>query len=256
MSSFWQVVETGSLSPNDIMAKDAYLLGQLTPDSTPILHFYDWDRPCLTHGYFTDPSCYLDLEALQRCGLQTARRPTGGGIIFHLTDLAFSVLIPANHPQFSLNTLENYAFINRKVADSIAHFTSQRLNPQLFHDEAPCSKQECTSFCMAKPTQYDLIIEGKKVGGAAQRRTRNGLLHQGSISLLFPPIDMMREILKNHETVLEAMQQQSYCLLSKQSTPQELQEARHELKKLLRTYLIRSILTQRQRGGETQRIKR
>ena len=41
---------------------------------------------------------------------------------------------------------------------------------------------------MAKPTPFDLVIEGKKVGGAAQRRTRKGLLHQGSLSVCPPPI--------------------------------------------------------------------
>ena len=113
MSTDWQMIESGCLSPEAIMIKDADLLAQLDPQGPSILHFYDWNVPCLTYGYFTDPACYLNLDALQQCGMQKARRPTGGGIIFHLSDLAFSVLIPASHPCFSLNTLDNYAFINK-----------------------------------------------------------------------------------------------------------------------------------------------
>lgn len=237
MISPWQVMESGRLSPEAIMAKDAFLLEQLKPDSPPLLHFYEWNTPCLTYGYFTDPARYLDLQALEFCGLQKARRPTGGGIIFHLSDLAFSVLVPATHPRFSLNTLDNYAFINHKVAEAIAYFTRQSLQPSLLDLEPSGSNQDCRAFCMAKPTQYDLILEGKKVGGAAQRRTRRGLLHQASISLLFPPTDLLCKVLRNHEVILEAMQMHSYCLLSGYTTDQQLQEARRQIKQVLQQFI-------------------
>ena len=41
-----------------------------------------------------------------------------------------------------------------------------------------------SSSCFEKPVEWDLIDEsGEKVAGAGQRRTRKGLLHQGSILL-------------------------------------------------------------------------
>lgn len=238
MRESWQVIESGCLSAEAIMAKDAALLSQLTLDSSPLLHLYDWATPCLTYGYFTDPIRYLHLDVLQREGLQKARRPTGGGIIFHLTDLAFSVLVPASHPNFSLNTLDNYAFINQQVAKVITHWMGHSLQPELLAVEPLCVSQDCHAFCMAKPTQYDLILNGKKVGGAAQRRTKQGLLHQGSLSLLFPPSDLLRHVLKNQEIVLNAMQEHSYCLLAKQATIQDLNHARQQLKKLLKEFFV------------------
>jgi lipoate-protein ligase A len=237
MSSYWQIIESGYLSPEAIMAKDADLLAQLDPQGPSILHFYDWNAPCLTYGYFTDPSCHLNLEALQYHGLQKARRPTGGGIIFHLSDLAFSVLIPASHPRFSLNTLDNYAFINEKVAAAAAHFTSQSLQPQLLNEEPVCLSKECHAFCMAKPTQYDLMLHHKKVGGAAQRRTKQGLLHQGSLSLLPPPIDLLQKVLKNSELVLDAMHKHSDYLLSNQMMMSDLTQVREKLKETLKKLL-------------------
>jgi lipoate-protein ligase A len=234
MRSSWRVIESGFLSPEAIMAKDAALLAQLDPSGPSLLHFYEWNVPCLTYGYFIDLACHIDLEALQQQGVQTARRPTGGGIIFHLTDFAFSILIPASHPRLSLNTLENYAFINQKVAEAVVHFAVQFLRPQLLVQESLCLSKECHAFCMAKPTQYDLIIQGKKVGGAAQRRTKQGLLHQASLSLLFPPIELLYRVLNKKEEVLKAMKEQSYCLLPEQSTAQELQEARGRLRTCLK----------------------
>jgi lipoate---protein ligase len=187
----------------------------------------------LTYGYFMNPAHHLYLEAVQRCGLQIARRPTGGGLIFHLTDWAFSVLIPAHHPHLSKNTLENYAWINRCAAQTIACFTSRPLEPRLFDPKIFCQNKGCSPFCMEKPTQYDVIINGKKVGGAAQRRTKRGLLHQGSLSLRFPPIEFLLQVLKEGERVAKAMRENSFCLLAEQATLAELMEARFQLKQLL-----------------------
>lgn len=211
------------------MLKDTQLLNQLNPDGSPILHLYEWREPSLTYGYFTDPARHLCLDALEKYGVSMARRPTGGGIIFHLTDLAFSLLVPAGHPSFSMNTLDNYSCINAWTAKAIAEFTGC-LKPDLLVAEHPCTNQECHAFCMAKPTKYDLIIGGKKVGGAAQRRTKAGLLHQGSLSLSFPPLGLLQDIV--HSEVLQAMLSNSSCLLPMDSTPQDLQKARKRLKEL------------------------
>lgn len=234
MSSHWQIIESGLLSPEAVMAKDAALLAQLDPDGPSLLHFYEWNAPCFTHGYFTDPTHYLHLEVMQDYGLQKARRPTGGGIIFHLSDLAFSVFIPSRHPRYSFNTLENYALINHQVAEAVAQFSLQSLQLQLLDQEPLCLNKECKPFCMAKPTQYDLIVNGKKLGGAAQRRTKQGFLHQMSLSLSPPPLDLLQKILKNQELVLEAMEKHSYYLLSDQTSMHDFYLAKMQLKDLFK----------------------
>lgn len=222
----WQIITSGRLPPAQIMAKDQALLTRYESGLvSPQLHLYEWEGECLTHGYFTHPGNHLNLEAVEALNLQVARRPTGGGILFHLTDLAFSVLIPAGHPGYSTNTLDNYAYINGKVARVIAAFTASRSLPELFQT-TQCTA--CSSFCMANPTQYDLIVEGRKVGGAAQRRTKWGYLHQGSLSLAPPPAELLRQVLKD-QTVVAAMQTNSYYLLKEGS----LEEARQQLKELL-----------------------
>ena len=40
--------------------------------------------------------------------------------------------------------------------------------------------------CFAKPVRFDIVAGASKLSGAAQRRTREGLLHQGSILLPDP----------------------------------------------------------------------
>ena len=231
----WQIIESGSLSPQAIMAKDQRLLDELNPDEAPILHLYEWNTPCLTYGYFIQPATHLNLAALEEEGIAFARRPTGGGIIFHLTDFAFSLLIPSGHPGYSLNTLENYAFIHRKIAQLLHAFTLDQTSPDLLNFNVPCEKKECHAFCMAKPTQYDLMLDGKKVGGAAQRRSQKGFLHQGTLSLLFPPTEVLKKVLKQADVVIEAMKANTHCLLPEESTQQDLDSARLKLKKLFKS---------------------
>lgn len=139
----------------------------------PLLTFYEWGGPALTYGYFIDPESFLVKNSFQM-----GRRPTGGGILFHSIDCAFSLIIPSSHEKLSLNTLENYQLVNGIIKEAL-----NSLGVKVDVLEAGCSNLR---FCMAKPTVYDLVIEGKKVVGAAQRRSKEGLLHQGSISLRLP----------------------------------------------------------------------
>ncbi len=205
----WKVIDTGSASAAENMAIDYALLSDLSSTKQPILHLYDWDFDSATYGHFTDPSKLLDLEAAQRYGLQLAKRPTGGGLLFHLTDFAFSVLIPATDPAYSTNTMENYATVNRIVEDVVRRFMGA--DAGLLPDEPEC-ETVARHFCMGKPTRYDVMVGGKKVGGAAQRRTKDGFLHQGTIHLCLPSETFLRDVLLD-DTVVDAMQANSFCLL-------------------------------------------
>lgn len=219
----WEIIDSGRADPSAIMTKDALLLEQLHTDSLPIIHFYEWSVPCLTYGYFTDVAVHIDLPAMSKMGWQAAKRPTGGGIIFHLTDFAFSVIIPVTHSSFSQNTMENYAFVNHLVAQAIASLGSTKLL-----QPATCSSS-CSSFCMATPTVFDLIIEGRKVGGAAQRRTKKGLLHQASLSLCPPPFDLLEKVLKNQD-IVTLMKENSEYLFPRSC---DLEKSRSQVKQLL-----------------------
>lgn len=224
-NSQWQVIDSGIQSPTRNMEMDLHFLQNICSYDHPILHFYDWQGPCATHGYFIDPSKYLNKNAIHKINL--ARRPTGGGIVFHLTDLAFSVVIPASHPAYSTNTLDNYSFVNTIVSQAIVQFKKD-ITPHLLAHESKSSQEECCQFCMAKPTIYDVVIDGKKVGGAAQRRTKDGFLHQGTISLLMPHDPLLKDVLQPQ--ILDAMLQNSYPLIENIS---QLPEARKELRHLL-----------------------
>ena len=226
----WQLLDTGKADPKCNMDADYHLLNGLSSTDKAILRFYEWEGDCATYGYFIEPGDFLNLEGVHRQGLKIAQRPTGGGIVFHLCDMAYSVLLPTSHPAVSLNTLANYAFINQAIASAVQQFLGESTAPKLLPAEPLAADKASGSFCMAKPTKFDVMLDGRKVGGGAQRRTRHGLLHQGTISLAMPREAYLREVLLPGTQVLDAMRQNSYFLLGESPTLTALNDARMSLR--------------------------
>ncbi|CCB91151.1 uncharacterized protein yqhM [Waddlia chondrophila 2032/99] len=221
----WKVLDTGISSAEENMAADASLLNEVSDCKNPTLHLYGWEGLAATYGYFSKPDDLLNLEAIAANSVQLARRPTGGGVLFHFTDFAFSIIVPKSHPFYSTNTLRNYASVNRVVEHAVRDFIGAE---SLFLEEDIASKPSARHFCMGKPTKYDLIRKGKKIAGAAQRRTKEGLLHQGTIHLALPNWDDLSSLIKD-SSVLDAMRLYSAGLVDFDRLP----KARKEIKRLL-----------------------
>lgn len=232
------ILDSGIATAEKNMAMDADLLLSLNENCNPILHFYEWKNPCATYGYFSLPNSQLNENGVYKYKLELAKRPTGGGIIFHQFDFAFSFLLPAMHPCFSQNTLENYRYVNQIIAKAIQGILAEELMLELLPCEKDCSTLEAAqqkplrNFCMAKPTIYDVVSGGCKLAGGAQRRTKRGYLHQASIALILPPDDFLAEILPD-ASVAAAMKKCSFPLLKATASPAEKENAKIVLKKHL-----------------------
>lgn len=237
-SDLWDIIDTGPHDAEFNMQYDASLLVDADAFSRPVLHLYEWTSPSATFGHFIDPSLWIDMECAREKNLCLARRPTGGGIIFHIWDMAFSVLVPAHCPEFSLNTLDNYGFVNCAVLDAVRDFLKEQ-QPilSLIEEDGASLDAACRHFCMAKPTKYDVLWDGKKVAGASQRKTKKGFLHQGSISLVLPSQQFLEGILRPGTSVSQAMQMIACPLLGTSATVSEITAAKEKLKVLLATHL-------------------
>src|SRR5262245_35315392 len=139
-----EILLTSRASAEENMTKDYVLLQSLAEDPRCILHFYQWQRESGTYGYFIDPEKYLNLEGVSRQGIELARRPTGGGIIFHTCDVAFAVLIPSGHPRFSTHTLDNYVLVNAMVVEAVHRLLGQHVTPSLLPEEPVPLDSSCS----------------------------------------------------------------------------------------------------------------
>jgi lipoyl(octanoyl) transferase len=151
------------------MAIDEILLAEL---SEPLLRIYRWEKPAVSFGYFIRFSAVCDVARSR----ELVRRMTGGGIVEHGSDLTYSVILPSVHPLAECPPRESYAAIHRAIAGWMQH---RGIATAL----APSAGAGTATVCFDSPAEFDLIAGLQKVAGAAQRRTRTGLLHQGSVQL-------------------------------------------------------------------------
>ena len=236
-SDQWSIVNTGVAKAHENMNYDHELLDSLSSESPMILHLYEWQGDCATYGYFIKPFDFLSEQGVQNRGLTLARRPTGGGIIFHVWDLAFSVLVPSSSSYFSDNTLINYKFVNSSVLSAAKEFLKTTSDVEIIPEDFHPIDLSCKKFCMAQPTKYDVVLGGKKIAGAAQRKTNKGFLHQGTISLIMPPKDYLDDVLLSNTQVADAMMLNTFPLMGDKATKEEMSYAKEIMQKLLIKYL-------------------
>ena len=161
------------------MAIDEALLEYAT---VPSIRFYRWHSPALSFGYFgkfAHVACYAGERDL-------VRRWTGGGIVFHGDDLTYSIVIPANDNAFSESSMAIYEKVHRVLCDAVGANGKRAVvagggNPGGAADAIRIAFSAGGYNCFANPVRADVIVDGRKIAGAAQRRTRRGLLQQGSI---------------------------------------------------------------------------
>jgi lipoate-protein ligase A len=103
------------------------------------------------------------------------RRWTGGGVVLHGEDLTYSLLIPKGIEAGAPG--ESYRLIHGSLCRALADLGFAA-------EPAGSSAGKSSRACFENPVPHDVLVNGRKVAGAAQRRTRLGLLHQGSIQTL------------------------------------------------------------------------
>ena len=151
------------------MAIDEALLDH---SAWPTLRFYGWRRPSLSFGYFGK---FADV-ANEGTAREIVRRWTGGGSVLHGEDLTYSLVTPATDPASSQGPQVIYAALHHAIRMALL---AEGQETELANAAAP----KISEACFANPVRNDLLLAGRKIAGAAQRRTRGGFLHQGSIQL-------------------------------------------------------------------------
>lgn len=178
MSQSWLLLHHAARDPAENMAWDEALLESAPRLGQPILRFYSWAAPAATFGYFQKIAEVERLTALR----PLIRRTTGGGLVPHDADWTYSVVVPTGDPWYSLKAAASYQRVHEWIR---AAFAEARLTTELSPSRRTVAPGQC--FVGAEP--FDVLLGEKKIAGAAQRRTRAGLLIQGSIQ---PPPNVER----------------------------------------------------------------
>ncbi|EDY82093.1 biotin/lipoate A/B protein ligase family [Verrucomicrobiia bacterium DG1235] len=157
------------------MAYDFLLLQRYQPADAIRFRHYEWSRPAYTFGLSQNYS-YVTSE-ISDLTAEICRRPTGGGVVDHNDDWTYTLVIPASHPLSKGQPIESYRAIHQCMVNALE---SQDLLTELNYNTP---EEAAPSVCFNKAELYDVVLKNlpSKVAGAAQKRTKNGYMLQGSI---------------------------------------------------------------------------
>jgi lipoate-protein ligase A len=165
-------------APDLQMALDQRLLADKGAAS---LRFFTWDPPGISLGWFQrDPA---EIAKLRSFGLPLVRRQTGGGAIVHWHELTFSLSVPVTHPLAILPRGESYTRVHQAFIEVLRE-----------HGVVAAGRGQNSSvgksplLCFDRATDIDVVADDKKLMGSAQRRTRERMLHHGSLILRTNPL--------------------------------------------------------------------
>lgn len=150
------------------MALDQALLETAT---FPVLRVYRWSGPAVSFGY--SQSCRVARESFPAYPL--VRRWTGGGMVEHAGDWTFALVCPSTDPVAALRPEETYRLVHSAMVEAL-NLEGQVARLVVANETA------LGLACFTAPAVHDIFNgAGEKICGGAQRRTRQGFLHQGSL---------------------------------------------------------------------------
>ncbi|MGH7572564.1 MAG: lipoate--protein ligase family protein [Gemmatimonadota bacterium] len=184
----WHLLETGPRPGAWNMACDEALLDAVgSGEIPPTVRFYAWGPPAVSLGRHQpdlEPSARAALAAL---GIDWVRRPTGGRLVYHGTadeELTYSVVAPLDEPSLAGGLSEAYRRIHEALATGLARLgIAAALAPRPSSSGRGAHSPRSRLACFAASVPNEIVADGRKLVGSAQRRSRRSLLQHGSIPL-------------------------------------------------------------------------
>lgn len=154
------------------MAADEVMLFAASERGVASLRFYTWSEPTISLGYFQPTDERRSLPPLP-----WVRRATGGATLIHHHEVTYALALPSGRDWHD----PHLSWLCR-----MHHSIRDVLKPLGVNLRAVVCGQERTLgdiLCFLKQTPADLLCDGAKVVGSAQRKQKGALLQHGGILL-------------------------------------------------------------------------
>ncbi|MBP7796268.1 MAG: hypothetical protein KA059_05795, partial [Elusimicrobiales bacterium] len=143
-----------------------------------ILRFFNWAKDGITFGLsqrFNNVLMELDAEDKN---IDITRRPTGGGVVIHKTDITFSFIF---YSPTEFNPLKTYEQLHTAILDE---YLKNGITLELMKEKTKSYDiNNSIISCFKKPVEKDIMSGGKKVLGGAIRKFSDYILYQSSLQI-------------------------------------------------------------------------
>lgn len=164
------------------MAVDEVLLESAISVDVSTIRVYRWAEPTLSLGYFQKPAEISDDSELST--LPSIRRLSGGGAIVHHHEITYSIALARNQPAVQ-EPSRLYETVHSSVIDWLMHY---RVHTAMRGTSlAAASATDEPFLCFSRGDANDVMLDGHKILGSAQRRRRGAVLQHGSLVLRTSP---------------------------------------------------------------------
>jgi len=180
---YLRIINTDPSDGYSNMALDEAILLNYLDTKIPVLRFYNWKPSFISIGYFQNPDVVIKAEQCSLEKINFTRRITGGGAILHDKELTYSIVCSDEDLNLPVSVKESYRKLCSFIIDTYKNFG---LDAKFACQENVNNKKISgipTAFCFAGIEHYDILVNGKKLGGNAQRRKKNIIFQHGSIPL-------------------------------------------------------------------------
>ena len=156
------------------MATDDALLCSFEENDDAILRLYSWENS-FTIGVSQK---FENYPITSEYNGNYAKRITGGGVLFHGHDLSYSLVIPTPLLE-GFNIKESY----EKICSFLLKFYEKLGLDAKYVKDFEGMELSKNEYCQVGFEAYDILVNGKKIGGNAQRRTKKAIFQHGSIPI-------------------------------------------------------------------------
>ena len=154
---------------------DKALFKAFDNDSLAILRVYSWEDSI---SFGAGQNIYDYSLLVNEYKNNVSKRLTGGGVLFHGHDISYTILLNQNIIE-NRYVKETYFLLCQFL---IRFYENLGLKASFAKDNEKITLSK-SPFCQVGFEAYDIIINGKKIGGNAQKRAKNCILQHGSIPL-------------------------------------------------------------------------
>ena len=181
----WRVLPFRRGDAAENMAIDeAVFRERIRTKGPPTLRFYGWRKPAVSIGHFQDARREIDIAACRRLGIAIVRRPSGGKAVLHERELTYAVIAGDDLPLFPPDILETYRIISDCIVGGLAVCG---IRAEMQSDGRGKAAESLGTSCFAVSSRYELLVDGRKICGAAQVRSCGAFLQHGALLMAFDP---------------------------------------------------------------------
>jgi len=185
----WNYIDSGpNLGVYNMALDEELLVRAQAGEDRPVLRLYGWQPPAVSLGRFQKSETAVNVDACRRHGFDIVRRVTGGRAVLHDKELTYSIIARTDNPLFPGTVLGTYKVI---AAGLLAGLGNLGIPAEIVlrggRHAASVDKNAKNAACFSSPSWYEILVQGRKIVGSAQRRVSGAFLQHGSILMDYDP---------------------------------------------------------------------